>query len=114
MMVQSMALRRSASSTASASASLICGGVLVLERELRAGLEPGERRAQVVRDVVEGIAHGADERLVALEHPVEEGDEFVDFVLGARIGHAGVQVAGLDDGADRADDCRGSGRARDR
>ena len=76
----------------------------MLKRELGAGLEAGERRAQVVRDVVERIAHGADERLVALEHAVEERDEFVDFVLGARIGHAGAHVAGLDDGADRADD----------
>ena len=79
-------------------------GVLVLKGELRAGLEAGERRAQIVRDVVERIAHRADERFVALEHAVEEGDELVDFVLGAGIGHAGAQVAGLDDGTDRADD----------
>ena len=79
-------------------------GVFVLEGELRAGLETGERRAKIVRDVVERAAHRADEGLVVGEHPVEERDELVDFVLGARVGHAAAEVAGLDDGADGGDD----------
>ena len=63
-------------------------GIFLLQRELRAGLQAGQRRAQIVRDVVERLAHGADQRLVALQHAVEERDQLVDLVLGARIGHA--------------------------
>ena len=75
--------------------------IFLLQGEFGAGLQPGERGAQIVGDVVERIAHGADERLVALEHPVEERDQLVDFILGARIGHARAHVAGLDDASAR-------------
>jgi hypothetical protein len=50
-----------------------------------------------VRDVVEGLAHGADESGVAFEHGIEEADHFIEFIVGLSDGNAGVEVARLDD-----------------
>ena len=47
-------------------------GILRLQRGLGNPAQPGERRAQVVRHVVEGAAHARDHRVDAVEHRVEE------------------------------------------
>ena len=101
MSVLSMLSTRSDSSTQSARALARRrpGSALGLQGHLGRAAQAGQRRAQVVRDVVERLAHGADQRLVLVEQGVEQPDQFVEFVVGVADRHAGVQLAGADDGA---------------
>jgi hypothetical protein len=57
-----------------------------------------QRRAEVVGDVIEGFTHAANERLVFVEHGIEEAGEFIEFVVGFARRNTGVEVAGADDG----------------
>src|SRR5512146_2425443 len=61
--------------------------------------QAGQRRAQVVRDVVQRFAHSAQERLVLIEQGVKELYQVVEFVVRAAFRDAGVHFAGADDGA---------------
>ena len=75
-----------------------------LQGDLGHAAQAGQRGAQVVGDVVERLAHGADEGLVLVEQGVEQAHQFVEFVVGLADGHAGIELAGADDGAGGGDD----------
>ena len=55
-------------------------------------------------DVVEGFAHGDDQRLVLVEHAVQQLGEVIQFVVGAANGDAGVELAGVNDRAGGGND----------
>ena len=96
---------RSDSSTQSASASRAAAGLGAgLQGDLGHAAQARQGRAQVVGDVVERLAHGADQGLVLIEQRVEEAHQFVEFVVGPADGHAGIELAGADDGAGGGDD----------
>ena len=70
---------------------------------LEALTQAAERRAQIVRDVARYLAQAGHQRLDAVEHGVEAGDELIDLVVGAAHGNARRQIA-LHDGAAGAGD----------
>ena len=77
---------------------------LAFERELGGAAKAGQRRAQIVRDIVQRLAHAADERVVFLQHRVEESREVADLVVRFRQRHALVHAPGRDDILHRADE----------
>src|SRR5262249_47033771 len=70
---------------------------------LQAYAHAGERRAQIVRDVVADAGDLVDERLDLAQHPVDDDGELVERVVVAARRQALAQVAG-DDALDRAVD----------
>ena len=63
-----------------------------------------QRRPQIVGDIVQGLAHADDERLIFVEHAVEELGEVVEFIIGMADGNAGVELTGINDGTGSGDD----------
>ena len=75
-----------------------------LQGDLGHAAQAGQRRAQVVGDVVERLAHGADQGLVLIEQRVEQAHQLVELVVGLADRDAGIELAGADDGAGGGDD----------
>ena len=81
---------------------------------LQAAAHAGERRAQVVRDVVGRLLHLAHQRLDAVEHAIEVLGEPVPFVAGSAQRNPLAEIALHDRAADRVDRLDPSdGAARD-
>ena len=81
------------------------GGRAVAQSRLGGTAQARQRSSQIVSDVVQRLAHPADEALVAREHLVEQRVEFVQFVAIRRAGgHARGHVAALDHPARRVDE----------
>ena len=70
---------------------------------LQAAAHAGERRAQIVRDVVGRLLHLAHQRLDAVEHEIEVLGEPVPFVARAAQRNAFAEIALHDRAADRVD-----------
>ena len=66
------------------------------ERQFEPGAQPGERRLQIMRDIVGDLAHAGHQPLDLVEHAVEVGGELVEFVGGAETRHPVRQIAGDD------------------
>ena len=75
-----------------------------LQRLFGGGAQAGQRRAQVVGDIIQGLAHGAEQRLIFVEEPVEHADQFVEFIVGGAERDAGIELAGADNRARGRDD----------
>jgi hypothetical protein len=69
------------------------GGRRMCKRRLDARAVAGQWRAQVVRDVVGGAAHGCNQPVDAVEHAVQGLRQAVEFVSGAAHRNAMPQVA---------------------
>ena len=74
-----------------------------LQRQFGSATQPRHGRAQVVRDVVQRLAHPADERLVLFEHPIEQVDQFIKFIARFARRNPCVHLARFKDRADRLD-----------
>jgi hypothetical protein len=65
-----------------------------LQGGLSHAAEAGQGGAQVVGDVVERLAHGADEGLVLVEQGVEQAHQLIKLVVGLPDRDAGIKLAG--------------------
>ena len=74
-----------------------------LQSHLGGAPQPRHRRAQIVRDIVQGIAHATDEEFILIQHPVEQRDQFVELVVDLARRNPRVHPAGFDDRADGQD-----------
>ena len=72
-----------------------------LQRRFGAGPKAGQRRAQVVRHVVERLAHGAEQIAIPFQQSVELPHEFAHLVVALNAFHAGGEIAGGDDAPGR-------------
>ena len=81
------------------------GGVLgrAGERLLKAGADIGDRRAQVVRDIVADAGQLPQKALDFIEHQVDRDDHAIEFVDPRTHGQTGAEIA-LHDGGDGAVD----------
>ena len=98
--VRSMTNARSDSSMQSASASGACAGSSARKSDLGDPSQSRQRRAEVVRDVVQRLAHAADQRLVALQHAVDQRRQLAELAAAPHL-HATGEIARLDHGARR-------------
>jgi hypothetical protein len=75
------------------------GGVRrVAQGEFGDPAEPGERGTEVVRDVVEGFAHAADQGLVAFEEPVDKARQLGELVVRGSDRDTRLEIAGAENG----------------
>ena len=77
--------------------------VVGLQRAFGDTTQACHRRAQIVRDVVEGVLHAANERRDAIEHLVEQRTELVDGITLGTHGHSRVDAPGANDVSHRRD-----------
>ena len=81
------------------------------QRHFRRPAEARQRRAQIVRDVVERAAHAGDQTLDPVQHRVEEPRQLADRIVICSDRHAFVGAPGPDDAAGGLGQIAGSAAA---